>query len=142
MGRQEEIHEADLVSLAPEDESDVIWFSGPVDLEDSKLSDAFIKELLEWVRFFLSHTKTNLYVVDAESMPYFRNEGIRLATRLANEIGSRFVVEFDPDERLRSPRRFRAAGPAINAAAEAVFAERAAGNEEDRNGDWTIGLTH
>jgi hypothetical protein len=94
------------------------------------------------VRFFLSHTKRNQYVVDAESMPHFRDEGIRLARRLANEIGSKFVVEFDSDERLRSPRRFRAAGPAINAAAEAVFTKRAAGNEEDRNGDWTIDLTH
>ena len=140
MGRQKDTYEADVVKLAPEDYGDVIWFSGPVALEESRLSEKFLQELDVWVHYYFAHTKDNQYVVDAESMPYFRDEGIRLAKVLANEIGSKFVVEFDPDERFRSARRFRAAGAATNAAAAHVFAERMDTNEQDRNGDWTVSL--
>ena len=138
MGRQAETRETDVVRLAPEEDGDVIWFTGPVSLEDSNLSEDLIREVEEWERFFHSHLKHGQYVVVAESMPHFKEEGIRLARRLANEIGSTFVVEFVPDERHPSPRRFRSAGRPTNAAAARVFSALAA---QDENDGWTIGLS-
>lgn len=134
MGRRKEVREADVVRLAPEDIGDVIWFSGPIALENLGLSAGLIRELEDWERFFHAHLRYNQYVIDIESMPYFRDEGIRLARCLANEIGPLFVVEFDPDERYPSPRRFRAGKRATNSTAERVFVQLAADDEEFRNG--------
>lgn len=140
MGRVSETDDEDVVRLFPDNADTVIWFSGPVSYEEAHLSEVLSAAMKAWEHFFNAHEVSSHYVVDAASMPYYRDEGIRLARGLANEIGSQFVVEFDPDERNPAPRRFRAAGPATNSAAARVFSELAADNARDLHGDWTMDL--
>jgi hypothetical protein len=128
MGRTCETRENDLVRLMTDDGNTVIWFPHPVDYEVAQLSEDLVAALKAWQLFFFDHEVANGYVVDAEAMPYYRDEGIRLARWLANEIGSKFSVEFVPDERYPAPRRFCSARPALNPVASRAFSLLAAEN--------------
>lgn len=122
----------------PDDADTVIWFVGPVGYDEIDLSADLVAAMKIWEIFFYDHEDDERYVVSAEAMPHFREEGIRLAEQLANEIGSQFVVEFDPDERNPAPRRFRAAVAASNPTASRALSARAAQNEAFMRGGWIV----
>ena len=96
----------------------VIWFSGPVPYEETRLEADLVADLRAWDTAW----HVGLAADGAWSRPDLAVQhdraGARLARRLADQLGDDFQVEHDLGG-VR--RRVRAAGPARNAEAAATF---------------------
>lgn len=129
----------------------VIWFSGPVAYEDTRLEHDLVVDLRSWdAAYYAGLTSDDEWQSPDVAGRYYR-AGARLARRAAGQIGDDFQVQYDQGD---THRRVRAAGPARNqqaASASHAMAEHARAEwarmrevveRADTNGDtlcWSAG---
>jgi hypothetical protein len=107
-----------VVRLFPDYAGTVIWFPDPVPYEETQLDATLIADLRAWDASYYAGLNSNYEWRTPELGTRFHREGVRLARRLADQIGDDFQVEHHHG---KSRRRIRAAGPARNPDAAAAF---------------------
>lgn len=110
-----------VVRLFPDYAESVIWFSGPVAYEQTRLDADLVADLRAWDASYYAGLTDHEWSSPELAARHLR-AGARLARRVADQIGDAFEVEHDLGS---THRRVRAAGPACNPAAAAAFHEMA-----------------
>lgn len=100
----------------------VVWFSGPVAYEDTRLDHALVADLRTWDDAYYAGLTSDYDWRDPALAAQYYRAGARLARRVAEQIGDDFEVQHDLGD---AHRRVRAAGPARNREAAAAFHEMA-----------------
>ena len=108
----------------------VIWLSGPVPYESTRLEPDLVADLRSWdATYYAGLTADHEWRSPAVADRYHA-VGARLARRVSEQIGDDFQVQHDQGNRHR---RVRAAGPPRNAEAAAAFHAMA----EHARAEWT-----
>ena len=131
MGTEEEARE--IVRLFPDYADTVVWLDGPVDYRLSGLSRRLIEELREWERSYYQSLTPGFDWRSPELAHQFTVDGNHLASRVAEELGDGYEVEFRSYEPGASTRRFRGAGAVRNPQAVAAFNELVTALRVDRD---------
>ena len=121
MGTEEEARE--IVRLFPDYADTVVWLDGPVDYRLSGLSRRLIEELREWERSYYQSLTPGFDWRSPELAHQFTVDGNHLASRVAEELGDGYEVEFRSYEPGAATRRFRGTGAVRNPQAVAAFDE-------------------
>ena len=107
-----------VVRLFPGHAESVIWFRSPVPYEETQLDAQLIADLRAWESSYDAGLTSDHPGRDPELAARSQTDGVRLARRLADQLGDDFQVEHDVGG---SRRRVRASGPARNPDAAAAF---------------------
>ena len=95
-----------------------VWFSGPVDYQDTRVDGELVADLRSWDEsYYAALTPTYDWRSLDLATRYYRT-GAQLARRLAEQIGDDFQVQHDLGH---THLRVRAAGAARNQDASAAF---------------------
>lgn len=103
----------------------VIWFSGPVAYQDTRLEHDLVSDLRSWDATYYAGLTSGYEWRSPDLAGRYYRAGARLARRIAEQIGDDFQVQYDQGD---THRRVRAAGPVRNEEAASAFhdmAERA-----------------
>lgn len=116
-----------VVRVFPDYADTVLWFApGPVSYEESHLTEGLVAELVEWEGTYYA-SLTDLFQWRPEAnLLAFDVEGLRLAHRLAEELGDAVEVEYRNYQKgALEPARVRGTGKGTNSAARAAFVKMA-----------------
>lgn len=105
----------------------VLWFApGPVSYEESHLTEGLVAEMVKWEATYYANL-TDLFEWHAEAdLLAFDEEGLRLANRLAEELGDAVEVDYlNHREGVPTPVRVHGTENGTNAAARAAFVKMA-----------------
>jgi hypothetical protein len=108
-----------VVRLFPDHASSPMWFPDPVDYADARLSADLERDLRAWEDSYYASLGPDHDWISAGARRAFEEAGDPLAQRLADELGSGFVVECHQ-------RRYSNAGSTLNVAAAQAFSAIAA----------------
>ena len=112
-----------VVRVFPDYADTVLWFApGPVSYEESHLTEGLVAEMVKWEATYYANL-TDLFEWREEAdLLAFDEEGLRLANRLAEELGDAVEVDYlNHREGVLKPVRVRGTGNGTNAAARAAF---------------------
>ena len=109
------------IRMFPDYADTVLWVREPIDCEDTGLSDGLVAELEAWEQFYCDSLDPDFTWVSPAAVRAYNTDGTRLAHRVADEAGPRFVVEFASRTEGAEFVRARSDSPASNPAAEAAF---------------------
>jgi hypothetical protein len=105
----------DAVLILDTDFTDLpLWLDGLLEREDISLTPATWDALASWADYFLNFYTTSYRWKASADPVWYRQEGDRLAIRVADEIGARYAVNHDGTE-FRSSK-----GPTNETAAEDI----------------------
>ena len=110
-----------LVRLLPDYAGTVLWCPHPVAYAATHLDPALVADLIRWEIGYYDALTDDCGWRSAELASEFTATGIRLALRLAVQLGSGFDIEFASYEAGVATRRFRSECPADNPRATAAF---------------------
>lgn len=109
----------EVIRLFPDYASSPIWFPDPVEYADARLSVELERDLRAWeTSYYAGLDDSHFEWRSAADRDAFEEIGETLAQRLADELGSKFVVERIGDG---ANRRFVKVGRSKNPAAERAF---------------------
>lgn len=111
-----------LVRLLPDYAGTVLWCPQPVAYAATHLDPALVADLIRWEIGYYDALTEDFGWQSAELASEFTAAGIRLALRLAVQLGSGFDIEFASYEAGVATRRFRSQCPADNPRATSAFA--------------------
>lgn len=111
-----------LIRLAPDYAGTVLWCPHPVAYAATQLDPGLIADLIRWEIDYYDALTDDFGWRGPELAAEFTATGIRLAMRLAVQLGSGFDIEFASYEAGAATRRFRSECPADNPRATAAFA--------------------
>jgi len=111
-----------LVRLMPDYAGTVLWCPHPVAYAATELDPALVADLIRWEIDYYDALTDDFGWRSAELAGAFTATGIRLAMRLAVQLGSGFDIEFATYEAGVATRRFRSECPADNPRATSAFA--------------------
>lgn len=118
-----------VVRMFPDHADTVLWFTGPVDYEDSGLSVDLVRALRDWEQASYDGVAPDVEWRSRSLAHAHHTEGERLAARVADELGSGYEVEYGDG----TPRRVRSTreSPGLPAAAafDLLAAEQRAADE-------------
>lgn len=126
-----ERYEQEIVRLFYDYTDSVVWFPDPVGYEEARLSEELANALRAWGRRNDEALAVNQEWPSHKVREAVEAELVELATRLGDELGSAFQVEYVASRRFRllggpSRRvRYRSSRPPTNPAAAAAFTARA-----------------
>ena len=110
-----------LVRLLPDYAGTVLWCPCPVAYAATHLDPALVADLIRWEIGYYDALTEDFSWRTPELAGEFTATGIRLAMRLAVQLGSGFDIEFASYEAGTATRRFRSECPADNPRATAAF---------------------
>ncbi|POH64814.1 hypothetical protein C3B61_11660 [Cryobacterium zongtaii] len=110
-----------LVRLLPDYAGTVLWCPHPVVYAATQLDAALVTDLIRWEIDYYDALTEDFGWRTPELAAEFTATGIRLAMRLAVQLGSGFDIEFASYEAGVATRRFRSECPADNPRATAAF---------------------
>ncbi|TFC56186.1 hypothetical protein [Cryobacterium sp. TMB1-7] len=110
-----------LVRLLPDYAGTVLWCPHPVAYAATQLDAALVTDLIRWEIDYYDALTEDFGWRTPELAAEFTATGIRLAMRLAVQLGSGFDIEFASYEAGVATRRFRSECPADNPRATAAF---------------------
>jgi hypothetical protein len=110
-----------LVRLLPDYAGTVLWCPHPVAYAATHLDPALVADLIRWEIGYYDGLTDDFDWRSPELAAEFTAAGIRLALRLAVQLGSGFDIEFASYETGAATRRFRSECPADNPRATAAF---------------------
>lgn len=102
----------------------VIWFMSPVSYEETQLDAELVEDLIDWDRSYYAGLTSERSWRSRALETEFAAAGLRLARRVAAQIGDEFEVEHYAVDGTRE--RVRGRGPARNPDAASAFRRLAA----------------
>lgn len=110
------------VRMFPDYADTVLWFGdGPIEYSETGLSAALVDDLQRWEQTFYESRTDDFEFVSQAAEASHAEDGIKLAERVAAEVGPRFAIACDSVEDRTETVLLRAERPAENPAAEAAF---------------------
>lgn len=115
--------ERGVVRLAPDYAGTVIWFPHAVPYAQTHLDPSLVTDLIRWELSYYDSLTEDFGWRSPQAAVEYTAAGIRLALRMALQLGPAFDIEFASYEDGVAPRRFRSDCPADNPRAAAAFTE-------------------
>ncbi|RFA13234.1 hypothetical protein B7R22_13790 [Subtercola boreus] len=112
-----------VVRVFPDYAGTVLWFAaGPVLYDEAHLTEGLVAEMVRWEAAYYASLTDFFEWRPGTDPSAFDEQGLRLAKRLAEELGDAVEVEYHHRrEGAPQPVRLRGAGNGTNAAARAAF---------------------
>lgn len=110
-----------ILRMFPDYADTVLWINDPIDYVHTGLSTALIEELNSWEQSFYDSLNRNYEFASRGLEEKHTRAGIALAQKVASEIGSDFIVEYDAAASLSEPTHYQCPGTASNKHAAASF---------------------
>ncbi len=115
-----EVPQRTVVRLFPDYGDTVLWLDVPIEYSLTGLTEGLVQELRDWEQFYYDSLARDFTWTSEGSAAKYTAEGLRLAQRVADELGDGYEVEFKPYGDNVQARRFHGT-KAPNAIAVAAF---------------------
>ncbi|PQZ92136.1 hypothetical protein CQ018_11450 [Arthrobacter sp. MYb227] len=114
-------HRPHVLRMFPDYADTVLWISEPINYSQTGLSASLIEELMAWEQLFYDSLNRDHEFASRGLEDRFTRAGITLAKKIASEIGSDFIVQYDAAASLNEPIHYQCPGTASNKQAAASF---------------------